>query len=87
MLYVLYTGFQWRMLPLEEDASGNPEIHYTSIGKKYKQWVQNGCVQQIFYESVHHLNQQGALDLSVLHVDGTNIVARLGSDQNRIQWA
>ena len=80
MLYVLYTGVQWRMVPIKEDASGNPEIHYTSIWKKYKQWVQNGSIQQIFYESVRHLNQQGALDLSVLHVDGTNIVAKLGSN-------
>ena len=80
MLNVHYTWVRWRMVPIKDDASGNPEIHYTSILKKYKQWVQNGSIQQIFYESVRHLNQQGALDLSVLHVDGTNIVAKLGSN-------
>ncbi len=31
ILYVLYTGCQWKMIPIEKDKTGKPEIHYTRI--------------------------------------------------------
>jgi hypothetical protein len=33
ILYVLYTGSQWQMLPIERGADGKAEIHYTRICK------------------------------------------------------
>ena len=80
MLYVLYTGIQWKMLPIEKDADGLPEIHFTRVWHKYKQWVTQGSVANIFYASLRQLNETGALDLSMLHGDGTNFTAKLGSD-------
>jgi hypothetical protein len=80
MMYVLYTGIQWKMLPIEKGADGLPEIHYTRVWNKDKQWVKCGSVANIFYASVRQLNETGALNLSILHGDGTNFIAKLGSD-------
>jgi hypothetical protein len=32
ILWVLYTGMQWKCLPIPHDAQGKPAIHYTTIG-------------------------------------------------------
>ena len=31
ILWVLYTGMQWKCLPVPQDAHGKPVIHYTTI--------------------------------------------------------
>jgi transposase len=31
ILRVLYTGMQWKCLPIPQDAHGKPAIHYTTI--------------------------------------------------------
>ena len=31
ILWVLYTGMQWKCLPVPTDPHGNPAIHYTTI--------------------------------------------------------
>jgi transposase len=80
MLYVLYTGVQWKMLPIEKGADGLPEIHHTRVWNKYKQWVNHGSVAKIFYASLRQLKETGMLDLSILHGDGTNFTAKLGSN-------
>src|SRR6516225_3986916 len=37
ILWVLYTGMQWKCLPVPKDAQGKPAIHYTTIYKvKFK---------------------------------------------------
>jgi transposase len=33
ILWVLYTGMQWKSLPIPQDAHGKPPIHYTTIYK------------------------------------------------------
>ena len=33
ILWVLYTGMQWKCLPVPHDAQGKPAIHYTTIYK------------------------------------------------------
>jgi transposase len=39
ILYVLYTGCQWKMIPIEKDKTGKPEIHYTVfLGFFKKRW-------------------------------------------------
>jgi len=80
ILYILYTGVQWKMLPIEIGADQQPEIHYTRVWSKWKQWVDNGVIANIFYQSVELLHTRGALDLSLLHGDGTNFIAKLGGD-------
>src|SRR5262245_28438129 len=78
ILWVLYTGMQWKCLPVPTDREGKAEIHYTTIYKVFAKWADDGSLQQAFIASVRHLADQKHLDLSVLHGDGTNTVAKKG---------
>jgi transposase len=78
ILWVLYTGMQWKCLPVPTDTQGNPVIHYTAIYKVFAKWADDGSLWQAFVASVRHLAAEKQLDLSVLHGDGTNTVAKKG---------
>jgi transposase len=78
ILWVLYTGMQWKCLPVPTDTQGNPGIHYTTIYKVFATWADDGSLWQAFVASVRHLAAEKQLDLSVLHGDGTNTVAKKG---------
>jgi transposase len=78
ILWVLYTGMQWKCLPVPTDTQGNPVIHYTTIYKVFATWADDGSLWQAFVASVRHLAAEKQLDLSVLHGDGTNTVAKKG---------
>jgi len=78
ILWVLYTGMQWKCLPVPTDAQGKPAIHYTTIYKVFAKWADDGSLWQAFVASVRHLAAEKQLDLRVLHGDGTNTVAKKG---------
>jgi len=79
ILWVLYTGSQWKCLPIPHDTQGNAAIHYTTIYKVFAKWADDGSLWQAFVASVRHLAAEKQLDLSVLHGDGTNTVAKKGA--------
>ena len=76
ILWVLYTGMQWKCLPVPKDPNGKPVIHYTTVYKVFAKWADDGSLWQAFLASVRHLAAETHLDLSVLHGDGTNTVAK-----------
>jgi transposase len=78
ILWVLYTGMQWKCLPVPTDAHGKPAIHDTTVYKVFAKWADDGSLWQAFVASVRHLVAEKQLDLSVLHGDGTNTVAKKG---------
>ena len=78
ILWVLYTGMQWKCLPIPQDAHGKPAIHYTTVYKVFAKWADDGSLWQAFTASVAHLAAEKKLDLRVLHGDGTNTVAKKG---------
>jgi transposase len=78
ILWVLYTGMQWKCLPVPQDAQGKSAIHYTTIYRAFAKWADDGSLWQAFIASVVHLSEENKLDLSVLHGDGTNTVAKKG---------
>jgi len=80
ILWVLYTGMQWKGLPVPKDHHGTAEIHYTTVYKVFARWSDDGSLEQAFIASVGHLSEHNQLDLSVLHGDGTNTVAKKGGD-------
>jgi transposase len=80
ILQQLYLGCQWKELPIEKDADGRPEIHYTRIYSAWRRWVANGCIAAIFVASVLKLHQDGLLDTTVIHGDGTTTTAKKGGD-------
>jgi transposase len=66
ILWVLYTGMQWKCLPVPTDANRAPAIHSTTVYKVFAKWADNGSLWQAFIASV-------------LHGDGTNTVAKKGA--------
>jgi transposase len=72
ILWGLYTGMQWKSLPVPHDAQGKPAIHYTTVSKVFAKWADDGSLWQAFVASVRHLAAKKQLDLSVLHGDGTH---------------
>src|SRR5215472_6652040 len=79
ILWLLYTGMQWKCLPVPTDPDGKPAIHYTTIYKVFAKWAGDGSLWQAFVASVTHLAQEKHLDLNILHGDGTNTVAKKGA--------
>src|SRR5688500_10646652 len=55
ILWGLYTGMQWKCLPIPTDAQGKPAIHYTTIYKVLAKWADDGSLWQAFIASVRHL--------------------------------
>ena len=78
ILWILYTGMQWKCLPVPTDSNGKPLIHYTTVYKVFARWADDGSLWQAFLASVTHLAAEKHLDTSVLHGDGTNTVAKKG---------
>ena len=80
ILWVLYTGMQWKCLPVPKDPHGKAAIHYTTVYKVFARWSDDGSLEDAFIASVGHLSDHNHLDLRVLHGDGTNTVAKKGGD-------
>jgi transposase len=78
ILWVLYTGMQWKCLPIPKGPTGKPAIHYTNVYRAFAKWADDGSLQQAFIASVGHLSDEKRLDVRVLHGDGTNTVAKKG---------
>lgn len=76
ILYVLYTGCQWRALPIYRN-----EITWQNIHKWHVRWSKDGTYENLFLGSVNKLNQERKLDLSILHGDGSNTVAKKGANK------
>src|SRR5262245_18417483 len=79
ILRILYTGMQWKCLPVPTDSHGKPAIHYTTVYKVFAKWADDGSLWHAFVASVRHHAVEKQLDLSVLHGDGTNTVAKKGA--------
>ena len=80
ILRVLYTGMQWKCLPVPTERDGTPAIHYSTVYKAFAKWSDDGSLENAFIASVGYLSDHHQLDLSVLHGDGTNTVAKKGGD-------
>ena len=76
ILYVLHTGIQWKQLKTYKN-----EIHWSNVYKRHNRWSKDGSYQRLFESSVECLNEKGKLDLSILHGDGSNAVAKKGAKE------
>jgi hypothetical protein len=80
ILWVLYTGIQWKCMPVPRASDGTALIHYTTIYKVFAKWADDGSRDEAFIASARHLTEQHHLDLTILHGDGTNTVAKKGGN-------
>jgi hypothetical protein len=78
IVWLLYTGMQWKCVPVPTDPDGKPTIHETTIDKVFAKWADDGSLWRALVASVRHLAAAKHLDVSVLHGDGTNTVAQKG---------
>src|SRR4051812_25948176 len=80
ILWVLYTGMQWKCLPIPRGGDGSAMIHYTTIYKLFARWADDGSLDHAFIPSVRHLGGQHHPDPRILHGDGSNTAAQQGGD-------
>jgi transposase len=73
VLYVLHTGIQWNKLPIKRN-----KVHWTQVYKWHLRWSKDGSYKDLFETSVGILNKEHLLDLSLLHGDGSNTIAKKG---------
>lgn len=73
ILYVLHTGMQWDALRTRRN-----ELHWSNVYKWHSRWSKNGSYHALFLASVITLDQEQKLDLSILHGDGSNTIAKKG---------
>ena len=52
ILWLLYTGMQWKGIPVPKDANGKSAIHYTTVYKVFAKWADDGSLWQAFIASV-----------------------------------
>ena len=55
------------------------EIHWSNVYRWHNKWSKDGSYESLFVSSVQELADAGKLDLSVLHGDGSNTVAKKGA--------
>src|SRR3954462_2328467 len=80
ILWVLYTGMQWKCLPIPRGGDGSAMIHYTTIYKLFARSADDSSLDQALISTVRPLAEQHPLDLSILHGDGSNTAAKKGGD-------
>ena len=73
VLYVLHTGMQWNQLKTYKN-----ELHWSNVYKWHNRWSKDGSYQNLFESTVTVLSQKDKLDLSILHGDASNTVAKKG---------
>ena len=78
VLYKLYTGCQWSAWPIEQTPDGQPLMSYQVPYYHFRKWSKEGSLQRLFDASL--LSVRGALNLSVLHLDGSHSVAKKGAN-------
>lgn len=77
ILLVLHTGMQWRQLKTYKN-----ELHWSNVYKWHNRWSKDGSYQRLFESSVKLLDDNNELDLSILHGDGSNVVAKKGATES-----
>lgn len=80
ILYVLHTGIQWNQLkPLRN------EVHWSNIYKWHNRWSKDGSYENLFQTSIIKLFRDNLLDLTMIHGDGSNTIAKKGAKELAIQ--
>jgi len=74
VLRVLRTGMQW-----DELETYHHEISWQNIYHYHNRWSKDGSYRRLFEHSIITLDALGKLDLTILHGDGSNVVAKKGA--------
>ena len=55
------------------------EISWQTVYHHRNRWCKDGSYQSLFESSVEVLDKLGKLDLTIMHGDGSNVVAKKGA--------
>ena len=80
ILKVLRTGMQW-----DELETRHNEISWQNIYHYHNRWSKDGSYRCLFENSIITLDALGKLDLTILHGDGSNVVAKKGASVSDIR--
>src|ERR687888_2791543 len=58
ILWVLYTGMQWKCLPIPTDPDGQPALHDINVYRAFAKWAHDRSLAQAFIASVTHLAKE-----------------------------
>lgn len=79
ILKVLRTGMQW-----DELETYHNEISWQNVYHYHNRWSKDGSYKRLFENSVITLDALGKLDLTILHGDGSNVIAKKGEKKSAI---
>lgn len=79
IVYVLHTGMQWSEL-----RPARNEIHWSNIYRWHNKWSKDGSYENLFKTGIQQLMLENKLDLSIIHGDGSNTVAKKGVKESDI---
>lgn len=70
-------GLQWDQLKTYKN-----EIHWSNVYKWHNRWSKDGSCKNLILASVMELDNYQKPDLSILHGDGSNTVAKKGEKES-----
>src|SRR3990167_2211832 len=76
ILFVLHTGIQWDRLP-----TFRHELSWSGVYYHHSRWSKDGSYKNLFESGIQELLLRNKLDLSVIHGDGSNTVAKKGAKE------
>jgi len=76
ILYVLHTGCQWENIPIRKN-----ETSWQAVYSRHNRWSKDGTYETLLINSIKVLRDNGKLDLSILHGDGSNTIAKKGGNK------
>jgi transposase len=74
ILFVLRTGIQWRMLPLEMGCGSG-----VTCWRRMRDWTEAGVWPALHRFVLDELGERGAIDWSRAAIDGSSIAAKKGA--------
>ena len=66
----------------DELETRNNEISWQNVYHYHNRWSKDGSYRRLFENSVITLDALGKLDLTILHGDGSNVVAKKGAPES-----
>jgi transposase len=80
ILYRLHTGCQWSELPVKRqgDEGEVREISTEAVYYHFRKWSRDGSLARVWQHSIQAVS--GLLDLSILNMDGSHVIAKKGGE-------
>jgi transposase len=81
-LYQLHIGCQWYQLPIDPDPSDpdKKEISWHAVYYHFRKWSRDGSLERVWQGSLMSISAD--LNLSVLNLDGSHVLAKKGKTTN-----